>query len=143
MLQREVAERICAEPGGKEYGALTVAVQLAATARIAMRVPPSAFRPPPKVDSAVIVVEPFARALLSPEERVAVRRVTRELFAQRRKQLGNLMRNLTAHPGAILDSLGIDPRRRPETLTPEDFVSIARALASQGGTPSDVADVRE
>lgn len=143
MLQREVAERICAEPGGKEYGALTVAVQLAATARIAMRVPPSAFRPPPKVDSAVIVIEPFARARLSPEERAAVRHVTRELFAQRRKQLGNLMRNLSPRPGAILDSLGIDARRRPETLTPEDFVSIARALASQDGTPSDVVAARE
>jgi 16S rRNA (adenine1518-N6/adenine1519-N6)-dimethyltransferase len=139
MLQREVAERICAEPGGKEYGALTVAVQLAATARIALHVPPSAFKPQPKVDSAVIVVEPFARALLTAEERAAVRRVTRELFAQRRKQLGKLLRPLSPHSGAILESLGIDTRRRPETLSPADFVSIARALAADGGTPSAAA----
>ena len=128
MLQKEVAERICAEPGGKEYGALSVAVQLSARARIAFRVPPSAFRPQPKVDSAIIVIEPFAEPALSDDELNAVRHVTRTLFTQRRKQLGNLLRQLTQQPAAVLESLDIEPKYRPEVLSPDDFVRLTRAI---------------
>ncbi len=132
MLQREVAERVCAKPGGKDYGALSVAVQLVALPRIAFGVPPSAFRPPPKVDSAVIVVEPFEQPLLSADQRAAVRRVTRALFSQRRKQLGKLVRGLSADARQILEDLQIDPTRRPETLGPDDFVRLTRALEEGG-----------
>jgi 16S rRNA (adenine1518-N6/adenine1519-N6)-dimethyltransferase len=135
MLQREVAERICAAPGGKDYGALSVAVQLTARARVAFRVPPSAFRPPPKVDSAVIVIEPFACQPLDADTRAAVRGVTRALFNHRRKQLGNLMRQLSERGAAILEELGIDAKRRPETLAPADFVALARALAAGDAKP--------
>jgi 16S rRNA (adenine1518-N6/adenine1519-N6)-dimethyltransferase len=131
MLQREVAERICAEPGGKDYGALSVAVQLAAQARIAFGVPPAAFRPPPKVESAVIVVEPFDPSPLDTADRMAVRRLTRSLFSQRRKQLGNLLRRISDDAAEILDELAIDPNRRPETLRPDDFVRLARAIESR------------
>jgi len=131
MLQWEVAQRICADPGGRDYGALSVMVQLSARARVALRVPPSAFRPQPKVDSAVIVIEPFANPTLGDDERAVVRRITRALFTQRRKQLGNLLRRLTDAPIEILQSLDIDPKRRPETLSPDDFVRLAHALAPQ------------
>lgn len=130
MLQREVAERICAAPGGKDYGALSVAVQLAARARIAFGVPAAAFRPRPKVESAVIVVEPFDPPPLDARDGAAVRRLTRRLFSQRRKQLGNLLRQLSDDGAKILDDLAIDPKRRPETLPPDDFVRLARAIES-------------
>ncbi len=137
MLQREVAERICATPGGRDYGALSVMVQLTARARVAFRVPPTAFRPQPKVHSAVIVIEPFAHPIFSDEQRAAVRRITRALFAQRRKQLGNLLRRLTDTPVEILQSLDIDPARRPETLSPDDFVRLTRALEPRpAGVPA-------
>ncbi len=128
MLQREVAERICAPPGGRDYGSLSVAVQLAAKPRIHFSVPPSAFRPAPKVDSAVISIEPFEKPLLSDAERQAVRRLTRGLFSQRRKQMGKLLRSQSKNAAAILEKLNIDPQRRPETLAPDDFVQITRLI---------------
>ncbi len=134
MLQREVAERICAGPGGRDYGALSVAVQLVAKARISFGVPPDAFRPRPKVDSAVIVVEPFETPILSADERAAVRRVTRALFSQRRKQLGKLVRGLSKNGLDILEQMGIDPKRRPETLSPDDFVRLSRAVEASAAT---------
>lgn len=136
MLQREVAERLCAAPGGREYGALSVAVQLVAAARIALQVPRTAFRPQPKVDSAVVIIEPFADAPLTASERAAVRRVTRGLFNQRRKQLGNLVRHLTPDAAGVLAGLGIDPRRRPETLEPQDFVRLTRAIVAAAPSPA-------
>ncbi len=136
MLQREVAERVCAGPGGRDYGALSVAVQLVAKARISFGVPPDAFRPRPKVDSAVIVVEPFDKPILSAEERAAVRRVTRALFSQRRKQLGKLVRGLSKDGLEILEQMGIDPKRRPETLSPDDFVRLTRAIEASTATES-------
>ncbi len=127
MLQREVADRICAEPGTKQYGALTVMVQLVATARVAFTVPPTAFAPRPKVDSAVVVIEPQQPPPLSAAARRSVRRVVRAAFSQRRKQLGNALASLGTDPHALLDRLGIDPRRRPETLSVEEFARIAAA----------------
>lgn len=129
MLQWEVAERICSPPGSKAYGALSVMMQLVADVRIAFRVPPGAFHPKPKVDSAVIVVEPRARPEVSPEELGAVRRVVRTAFNQRRKQLANALRPLHPQAERVLDAIGIDPRRRPETLSVGEFVEIARAFA--------------
>ncbi len=128
MVQREVAERICATPGGKDYGALSVHAQTAARARVAFRVPPSAFRPQPKVESAVIVLEPHRPPTLSAGDRSALRRVTRALFSQRRKQLGNSLQALSGEARNILAALGIDPKRRPETLSPDDFIRLSQAL---------------
>ncbi len=130
MLQREVAERICAAPDNKSYGALSVVVQVVANPRIALRVPPSAFAPRPQVESAVVVIEPRRPAPLDARERRALRRVVRTVFTQRRKQLGNALAPLTGDPRAVLSALDIDPRRRPETLPPAEFVRLARALES-------------
>lgn len=128
MVQREVALRLSAEPGCKAYGSLSVMIQLVADVRVAISVPSSAFFPKPKVDSAVIVIEPFSPARLDDSERRALRRVVRTAFSQRRKQLRNALTVLHPQAEQALVELGIDPRRRPETLTPQDFLALARAL---------------
>ncbi len=128
MLQREVAERLCAGPGSKTYGSLSVVVQVMATARIALRVPPGAFVPRPKVDSAVVVIEPHRPVALDARRRQALRVVVRTAFSRRRKQLANVIAPLTSDAPAVLASLGLDPQARPETLAPADFVRLADAL---------------
>ena len=132
MLQREVAERIAAPPGGKSYGSLSVFTQLNCDVRLALRVQPGAFRPPPKVDSAVL----HLRVLREPRVPLADPRrfesVVRAAFAQRRKMLANA---LGAGLGLPLDSVrrgaaaaGVDPTRRAETLSLSEFAALATAL---------------
>jgi len=137
MLQREVAERLVAPHGGKTYGALSVAVQTIADVRIALRVPPSAFAPPPKVESAVVVIEPRSPPPLSADERRALRIVVRTAFSRRRKQLANVIAPLTPHPHEVLRQLDLDPRQRPETLSPADFVRLAAVLKPQEEMATD------
>ena len=129
MVQREVAARLVASPGTKAYGALSVMTQLVASVRTALSVGPAAFSPRPKVESSVIVIEPFHPAPWSAAELAAVRRVVRAAFGQRRKQLGNALLPLSPAPAETLRRIGIDPRRRAETLTVEEFVHLTRALA--------------
>jgi 16S rRNA (adenine1518-N6/adenine1519-N6)-dimethyltransferase len=132
MLQREVAERIAAPPGGKTYGSLSVFTQLHCDVRLAFRVPPGAFRPPPKVDSAVlhlrVLREP--RVLLADPRRFET--VVRAAFAQRRKMLANA---LGAGLGLPLDvvrraaaAAGVDPTRRAETLSLSEFAALTTGL---------------
>lgn len=137
MLQHEVAQRVAARPGSENYGALSVFVQLVASARIAFTLGPGAFRPRPKVDSALVVIEPFVPTRCRPDQLAAVRGVVRAAFSARRKQLHNALRSLVADPRPALDAAGIDPRRRPETLSPHEFVLLARALEEQRSAPSD------
>ena len=128
MLQREVADRLCAPPGNKTYGALSVVVQAIADVRIALRVPPTAFAPVPKVESAVVVITPRRPVPLDAARRRALRGVVRTAFARRRKQLVNVFAPLTADPRGVLAALDLAPRARPETLPPADFVRLADAL---------------
>lgn len=132
MLQREVAERIAAAPGGKTYGSLSVFTQLHCDVRVAFGVPPGAFRPPPKVDSAVL----HLRVLRQPRVRLADPRrfesVVRAAFAQRRKMLANA---LGAGLGLPLDvvrraatAAGVDPTRRAETLSLSELAALAAGL---------------
>jgi len=134
MLQREVAERIAAPPGGKTYGSLSIFTQLHCDVRLAFRVPPSAFRPPPKVDSAVLHLRvlPQPRVALADPRRFES--VVRAAFAQRRKMLANA---LGAGLGLPLDVVrraaaasGVDPTRRAETLTLTEFAALTTALPS-------------
>ncbi len=132
MVQREVGERIVARPGSKTYGALSVGVQAVARAELRFGVGRQVFRPRPAVDSAVLRIDPI------PERVAAVdadrlRRVTRALFNRRRKQLQRILRTspeLGRLPEAAdwLRQRGIDPRARPETLTPEQIVALANQL---------------
>jgi 16S rRNA (adenine1518-N6/adenine1519-N6)-dimethyltransferase len=126
MFQKEVAQRICAAPGDEHYGRLAVLAHGACRARIAMVLPPGAFRPPPKVDSAVAVLEP-----LSPGEAFAdldaLETVSAAAFGQRRKMLRAALKTLGAgiSADALLERAGIDGTRRAETLTQAEFRKLA------------------
>ena len=126
MFQLEVAQRIVAQPDTSAYGRLAVLAQWRSAAKLAMKVHRSAFTPPPKVMSAVVHVEPAAMP-----DGVSARmleRVTEAAFGQRRKMLRQSLKGL---PGAlaVLEKLGIDPTRRAETLSVDEFVAIARELS--------------
>jgi 16S rRNA (adenine1518-N6/adenine1519-N6)-dimethyltransferase len=125
MFQKEVALRICAAPGGDHYGRLTVLTQAAAKARIAMTLPPGAFRPPPKVDSAVVVLTPLP-ADQAFADLDALETVTSAAFGQRRKMLRSALKSFEGGTEA-LDVAKIDPTRRAETLTQAEFRRLASA----------------
>lgn len=126
MFQKEVAERIVANPGSEAYGRLSVAAQWRAKPRIAMSVKPSAFVPPPKVTSAVVHIVP-AEAPDGVDDKT-LERLTEAAFGQRRKMLRS---SLKAFPGAAeaAERLDIDLQRRAETLSVDEFVRLARALS--------------
>jgi len=132
MLQREVAERVAAAPGGKAYGSLSVHVQLHWQVELALRVPAGAFRPPPKVESATLRLTPLAAPRVElPDER-RFEAVVRAAFAQRRKTLANaLAAGLGLPVGTTREAAtlaGVDPGRRAETLHIREFAEIARRL---------------
>lgn len=133
MIQREVAERLTADPGTKVFGALTVGVGLAASTERLFDVPPGAFRPPPSVVSSVVRIVPRDRWAIDRAERDRVRELVRGLFGQRRKQLQKGLRVLGLADSAATDRLaeatGIDLARRPETLSIAEWIGLTRALA--------------
>lgn len=127
MLQQEVVERMAAAPGSKVYGRLSVMLQLACRVEPLLHVPPQAFRPPPKVDSAVVRLVPRPPAELPDVDARVLANVVRAAFGQRRKTLANALRNLL-DTDAITQA-GIDPRLRAEQLAPAAFVELAQCLA--------------
>jgi 16S rRNA (adenine1518-N6/adenine1519-N6)-dimethyltransferase len=133
LVQREVADRLVAPPGGKEYGALTVNVGAVATVEILFHVPASAFRPPPKVESAVVRITPRSDPVVPPDHEEEFRAFVQATFTMRRKQMQRIIRSLKNldidRATAVLISVGIDPMARPETL---DAASFARLLAVVG-----------
>ncbi len=137
LVQREVAERIVAPAGSDHYGALSANVQALADAKIVFRVPPGAFQPPPKVDSAVIRIAALANPLIAREEEAPFRKLVQGAFGLRRKQMRNVLRTLTGlgapEAEAVLETAGVGAEVRPETLGPERFASILRALRARGG----------
>jgi 16S rRNA (adenine1518-N6/adenine1519-N6)-dimethyltransferase len=145
LVQREVAERIVAPAGSESYGALSVNVQAIADARIVFRVPPGAFQPPPKVDSAVIRIASLDRPLISRDEEVPFRKLVQGAFGLRRKQMRKVVRMLTGltalEADAVLAASGIDPEVRPETLDPAQFAALLRVLRARNAGPGGAADV--
>ena len=135
LVQREVAERIVSPAGSESYGALSANVQALAEARILFRVPPGAFQPPPKVDSAVIRIAPLADPLVRPEEERSFRTLVQGAFGLRRKQMRKVLRTLTGidaqEAESVLAVAGVDPDVRPETLGPDRFAGILRALGDR------------
>jgi 16S rRNA (adenine1518-N6/adenine1519-N6)-dimethyltransferase len=129
MLQREVAERVTSPPGGKTYGALSVLTQLHWETRLALRVPPGAFRPPPKVDSAVIHLRARAAPAAPIRDEAAFRRVVMAAFGQRRKAVGNALAAGLGLPvkavRSCLATARIEPSRRAESLSLADFARLA------------------
>lgn len=125
MFQREVARRIVAGPGSRAYGLLSVVTALQARAWMIREVPPTAFRPRPKVHSAVVLVEPLGAAspLAGPGELDSLTRFVGRLFQSRRKTIGNTITDVAA-----LARLGIDPGCRAETIAPETLLTLYRDL---------------
>lgn len=122
MVQREVRDRLIAEPGTKEYGGLTVFLQAAFEIDTVVRVPAGAFHPAPKVDSAVVKLVP--RATPRAEETPAFREIVHAAFGTRRKTLRNALKRIGAQ--SALEASGIDGARRGETLSVEELAAIAR-----------------
>lgn len=131
MLQREVAERLVASVGGKNYGVLSVLVQLYADVRIAFPVSKNCLRPRPDVDSVVIILTPLPDPRLSVRDEALFSRVVRGAFGHRRKRLTNALTDAgfqKAQVEAALQKTGIDPARRGETLSLSEFAFLADAL---------------
>lgn len=132
LVQREVADRMTATPGSSEYGALTVNLRAAARVELLFTVPAGAFHPPPKVQSAVVRMEPLAEPLIPAELEHDFRTMVQAAFALRRKQMRRVVRSITGFDPAaaeeVLRSCDIAPEVRPEALSPEQFAALAVAL---------------
>lgn len=134
MVQREVAERLRAAPGSKAYGVLSVLTQIVARVERGFRVPPGAFVPRPAVDSEVVVIEPSTELRAPVDDLQAFRMLVQTVFGKRRKQLINSMRPLCDRPAELLRSVGIDPTRRPETLSLDELAAVSNALGPPGSS---------
>jgi 16S rRNA (adenine1518-N6/adenine1519-N6)-dimethyltransferase len=134
LVQLEVAQRIVAAPGSRTYGALSVNVQAVANAEIVFEVPRGAFKPPPKVTSALVKITPRADPVVEPADAAKFRSFVQGLFGMRRKQIGNALRSVsdlsTEQVAEVLAKLDIDPRARPETLSPEVQATLMKAVRS-------------
>jgi 16S rRNA (adenine1518-N6/adenine1519-N6)-dimethyltransferase len=132
MVQKEVADRMIAVPGTKSYGGLSVGFQVHGHVLERLSVPPEAFFPRPKVSSAILRIVLHADPLVSKEEEGWFRNVVRGAFAQRRKTLSNTLSSSLGFQRDVLSEIlkdeGIDPLRRGETLTVDEFLRLARAL---------------
>jgi 16S rRNA (adenine1518-N6/adenine1519-N6)-dimethyltransferase len=128
MFQREVADRIVAAPGSKDYGRLAVLAQWRTRPRILFTVPAEAFTPRPNVDSALVELVPKPKPEPPCDTRM-LERVTAAAFGQRRKMLRSSLRQLTPESEALLTAVDIDPKARAEQLGVSDFCRIANALS--------------
>ena len=144
MIQKEVADRLAADPGGGSYGALTVGVRAVATVERLFDVGRRAFRPVPNVDSAVVAIRPMQRD--EPGMGQPLRALTRAAFGMRRKQFQKILRTApgygleSAAAEAVLAEVGLDPRDRPEVADPATFIALAAALQERGYPTTGGAD---
>jgi len=129
MFQREVAGRISAEPGGKDYGRLSVFAQWLCETGHHFDLPPGAFSPPPKIYSSVITLAPRPKPLY-PANKDVLEKVVAAAFGQRRKMLRSALKGLRVDTEALLEKAGIDGTRRGETLSVEEFCALAAIYAS-------------
>jgi len=131
MLQKEVADRLAANPGDKDYGALAIQIALTADADRVLTLPPGAFRPPPKVNSALVHLR-FRPPSVDVGDLRVFERIVRGIFLQRRKTLANALRPVAdslGRPAAqLLERAEVDGRVRPETLTLDDIARLSRAV---------------
>ena len=136
MMQKEVAQRLTAAPGTKQYGALTLAIEYQMDAKIAFDVSRRVFVPSPNVDSAIVVLTPRKQQLaVQPFDKQKLFGFIRGCFAHRRKSLWNNLQGVIGKQpatkdkmAAVLDELGISPQIRPERLTLDQFIALANAL---------------
>ncbi|MEQ1505765.1 MAG: 16S rRNA (adenine(1518)-N(6)/adenine(1519)-N(6))-dimethyltransferase RsmA [Myxococcota bacterium] len=141
MLQREVVHRLCAEPGSRTYGALSVEAQARARVTYLMPVPPDRFHPPPKVDSAVIRLEPYPEPDLGGVPAARFDQVVRAAFSQRRKTAHNALGAVFGRDRVrdVLAELGVEPMARAEQLDLDTYRRLAARLVtgSDGDDPVD------
>lgn len=134
LVQREVADRMGAAPGTRDYGALSVNLQALTTVRSCFGVPSTAFTPRPKVDSSVVELVPLARPTVNPDEEQGFREMVQAAFGMRRKQMKRVVRGLVPatreSAEGLLEDVGIRADARPETLTVGQFASLYRRLSS-------------
>jgi 16S rRNA (adenine1518-N6/adenine1519-N6)-dimethyltransferase len=131
MLQKEVVDRMAAGPGSKVYGRLGVMLQAYCRVTPLFDVPPGAFNPPPKVDSAVVRLVPKAEADIAVHDRAMYARVVRDAFNQRRKTLRNALSNVC--DADAIAAAGIEPSLRAEQVPVDAFIALANALARDAG----------
>ena len=135
MLQREFAERLAAPPGGKDYGVLSISCQLSATVRLGPVIPGIAFHPPTEVESRLVELRFPSPPPYAVRDLFWLKRVVSASFIMRRKMLKNSLKGSQIVPGDVVDralaAVGIDPKRRPETLSINEFITLAEALAGQ------------
>jgi 16S rRNA (adenine1518-N6/adenine1519-N6)-dimethyltransferase len=133
LIQREVADRLAANPGTKAYGALSVNVRAVATVEVLFHVPSGAFRPPPKIESAVIRIVPLPTPIVAPEREERFRSFVQACFTMRRKQMQRVLRSIRGleadESKRILTEVSIDPTLRPESLSPADFARLEHHLS--------------
>lgn len=132
MLQKEVADRLLARPGTKDYGRLSVLVQWLTSVKPVFEVPATAFTPPPRVTSTVVHLTPRA-APLHPADRARLEAITAAAFGQRRKMLRQSLKRLVGEPGSLLEAAGIPGTSRAEEIDIAGFCALARALQARGG----------
>jgi len=132
LVQREVAERLASNAGDEDYGALTINVAVVAKVEQVLTVPASAFRPPPKVESAVVRLTPLKKSIVPSESLTPFRSFVQAAFGLRRKQMVRVIRSirgLSADEAATaLENAAIDPAARPEVITPEQFAALFELL---------------
>jgi len=135
MVQREVAQRLVASPGGKDYGILSIAVQMYADVELVCTIGKDSFLPPPKVESAVVKIIPKEKPRVQIDDESLFFKVVESAFGERRKTLRNSLKRRLAFPGItadiinkVLEEVGIDPMRRGETLSIEEFAKLTQEL---------------
>lgn len=131
MIQKEVAERIAAEPNNKDYGSLSLLVQYYCDTKIVRYVKPSSFIPQPKVDSIVIRLDKLDQPRVKVKDKDLMFRVIRDSFNMRRKTLSNAIKNIglsKENISAAFENASIDSRRRGETLSLEEFGRLADSI---------------
>lgn len=128
MFQKEVAERIAAKPGTKDYGRLSVFSQWLCKVEYGFDIAPGCFTPPPKVTSAVLRLTPYPKPLY-PADKAILEKLLAAGFNQRRKMLRSALKSAVAQPEPVLEIVGIDPTRRAETLSVEEWCRLSEAIA--------------
>ena len=134
MLQREVADRVVAEPGTRDYGPLAILTALHSVARCVLQLPPGAFRPPPRVCSTLVALT-FRDAVLRPSDPGRFDTFVRQLFTHRRKQLVNALLPVVgfSDPAVVCCAAGLDPTRRPGSLSLTELIELDAALVATRG----------
>ncbi|WP_273151356.1 16S rRNA (adenine(1518)-N(6)/adenine(1519)-N(6))-dimethyltransferase RsmA [Methylophaga thiooxydans] len=132
MLQREVVERICAQPGNKQYGRLSIMMQHQCQAELLFTVPPEAFEPAPKVESAIIYLQPLKQRVGGEVDLDVMGKLVTTAFSQRRKTIANTLKNMITTE--VFEQVGIDPTQRPETVSVASFVALTRAYIQKQQT---------